>query len=415
MTLIGFNAKKKKLPDTPGVYFFLGARKKILYIGKAASLRSRVRSYFSKDLRKTRGSHIVRMVEKARGLNFKKTDSVLEALILEAYLIKSHKPPFNTDEKDDKSFNYAVITKERYPRVLLARGKEVNERFPRAGRRSVFGPFPHGGQLKEGLKLIRKIFPYRDTCIPLEVSGKEKRPCFNRQIGLCPGVCTGEVSVSDYARAIRHIETLFQGRKPSLLKNLEREMKTYAAREAFEMAGQRRRQIAALKHIQDVSLIKNEFRASVRDGQGFRIEAYDVAHLGGGSMVGVMTVVEGGTPRVSEYRKFKIRSVSRSNDTAALQEILSRRFGHDEWTSPRLIVVDGGAAQLNAAQKILKTYGIGIPIVSVVKDERHRPRNILGERVSREGREKDILLANAEAHRFAIRYHRDIQRRRLLM
>ena len=132
-------------------------------------------------------------------------------------------------------------------------------------------------------------------------------------------------------------------------------------------------------------------------------------------MVGVMTVVEGGTPRVSEYRKFKIRSVSRSNDTAALQEILSRRFGHDEWTSPRLIVVDGGAAQLNAAQKILKTYGIGIPIVSVVKDERHRPRNILGERVSREGREKDILLANAEAHRFAIRYHRDIQRRRLLM
>lgn len=408
MQLVDFNKKKKKLPDAPGVYFFLGPRKKILYIGKAALLRSRVRSYFSPDLPQTRGAQIVRMVEKARSLDFRQTDSVLEALLLEANLIRTYKPRYNTDEKDDKSFNHVVITREESPRVLLVRGKELDERFPSTARRSCFGPFPHGGQLKEALRLIRKILPYRDACAP--GTGK---PCFNRQIGLCPGTCTGELTPKEYRRTIRHIELLFGGKKKSLVQLLEREMKVYAKKEEFEQAAKRRRQIGALKHVQDVSLIKDEHRA-FRGPRSYRIEAYDVAHLGGSAMVGVMTVVENGETKRSEYRTFRVRSVSRSNDTAALQEILSRRLGHDDWPMPRLIVVDGAVAQVHIAGKTLAKYGIGIPVVGVVKDARHRPKAILGPRESKEGREKEILVANAEAHRFAIRYHRMIQNRKSL-
>jgi excinuclease ABC subunit C len=408
--------KKKKLPDVPGVYFFLGRGRKILYIGKAASLRSRVRSYFSKDLGQTRGAQIVRMVDKARTVDFRQTDSVLEALILEANLIKAHKPRYNTDEKDDKSFNYVVITKEKYPRIILVRGKELEDKFPSRARRSLFGPFPHGMQLKEALKLIRKIFPFHDTCIAgedMEALGKKSRPCFNRQIGLCPGVCTGEISSKEYLRTIRHLELLFQGKKKSLLKTLEREMRAHAKEQEFELAAKRRREIRALQHVEDVSLIKDEYRTH-RGGEGYRIEAYDVAHLGGSAMVGVMTVVEGSEAKKAAYRKFRIRSVSRSNDTAALAEILTRRLAHDEWRMPNLIVVDGASAQINMTERTLEKYGVKIPIVGVVKDEKHRPKDIRGAQEVIQGREREILLANGEAHRFAIGWHRQRSRRGLL-
>ena len=339
MQLADFKKRKKPLPDAPGVYFFLGPRKKILYIGKAASLRSRVRSYFSPDLMETRGPQIVRMVERARSTDFRTTDSVLEALLLEANLIRTHKPRYNTDEKDGKSFNHVVITDELYPRIMLVRGKELEEKFPPKTRKSCFGPFPHGGQLKEALRLIRKVFPYRDRCVP-----GARKPCFNRQLGLCPGVCTGEATPKEYRRTIRHIELLFRGRKKSLIELLTREMRAHAKRQEFEQAAERRRELGVLKHIQDVSLIKDEHRA-YGGTRGYRIEAYDVAHLGGHAMVGVMTVVEEGRAQRSEYRKFRIRSVSRSNDTAALAEILSRRLGHDEWPMPRLL---GGCWGLGA-------------------------------------------------------------------
>lgn len=410
MTLEQF--QKKKLPDGPGVYFFLGPKKKILYIGKATSLRSRVRSYFAADLIDTRGVRIVKMVKDAVGIEYKTTDSVLEALILEANLIKAHKPRFNVDEKDDKSFNYVVITKELFPRVLLVRGKELDVTFPAKARLKLFGPFPYGLQLREALRLIRRIFPYRDTCLPApeqEKEGKWPKACFNHQIGLCPGVCSGDITVREYRRTIRHLILFFEGKKKTLLRELEREMKAYAKEEKFEEAAERRKQIFALTHIQDVSLIKEEFR-NPDGGRSFRLEAYDVAHLMGGNMVGVMTVVEDGVAQKSEYRKFKIKTVHKSNDPAALREILSRRLGHDEWPMPKVIVVDGSTAQINAAENLLAEVGARIPVVGVVKDEKHRPKQIRGDRELITRREKDILLANSEAHRFAISYHRKKRR-----
>jgi excinuclease ABC subunit C len=424
MTLEEFNKKlKKKMPDTPGVYYFLGPRKparpnmpghsggEVLYIGKATSLRDRVRSYFSSDLIVTRGPLLVEMLSLSKTVEWRGTDSVLEALILEANLIRSHQPQYNTLLKDDKSFNYVVITKEDYPRVLVMRGKDLLA--DEEDYKYVFGPFPHGLQLREAMKLVRKIFPYRDTCTPAEEMismGKRPKSCFNHHIGLCPGVCTGEISKEEYRRLIRHLALFFQGKKKELIKILEREMKAAAKEEEFEEAARLRSQVFALGHIQDVSLIKDEYRKPKMTLGVTRIEAYDNAHLRGGAFVGVMTVVEDGIAQKNDYRKFKIRTANPGDDIGALKEVLTRRLGHDEWPLPRLIVVDGSTAQINAAQKVFEDHSMTIPVVGVVKDEKHRPRDIRGDRTLIDGRERDILLANAEAHRFAIGYHRKTSR-----
>ncbi|MEL6803621.1 MAG: excinuclease ABC subunit C, partial [Bacteroidota bacterium] len=149
--------------------------------------------------------------------------------------------------------------------------------------------------------------------------------------------------------------------------------------------------------------------------QNARIEAYDVAHHGGKNMVGVMTVVEGLQPTKSEYRKFKIESVSGSNDPAALKEVLERRLRHPEWPYPQIIVVDGSTAQKNAAEYVLKKAGCMIPVVGVVKDEQHKPKRLIGSKKLLAMYEDAILLANAEAHRFAITYHRNESRKRNLV
>jgi excinuclease ABC subunit C len=417
MNIEQFNKRKNKLPDEPGVYFFLGKNKKLLYIGKATSLRDRVRSYFAKDLMDTRGPLLVEMLDKAASIDFRQTDSVLEALLLEASLIRTHRPYYNTDLKDDKSFNHVVITKEDYPRVLVIRGKNLEAECPPEKRAHTFGPFPHGMQLQQAMKLVRKIFPYRVKCAPCEESKKQGRackPCFDASIGLCPGVCSGEVEKAEYRRTVRHIALLFQGRKKQLVASMERQMRAAAKEERFEEAARLREQLFGLTHIQDVSLIKDEYRGHGSAAQASRIEAYDIAHLAGSGHVGVMTVVEGGLANKMEYRKFNIKEAKGGDDPGSLKEVLSRRLGHDEWPMPKLIVVDGHKAQMNAAERVLAQYGIQIPVVGVVKDEKHRPRSIAGDRDAIRDRERDILLANAEAHRFAISFNRKKMRKKLL-
>lgn len=421
------NIKKIKLPDTPGVYFFRSG-KKILYIGKATSFRDRVRSYFANDLLHTRGKHIVDMVTLAKTVRCIPTDSVLDAIILEASLIKKHQPPYNTKEKDDKSWNYVVITDEEYPRVLVVRERNIFGRLSTTDYKlkTVFGPFPQGTNLKEALKIVRKIFPFRDLCTPCPHDGFTKpfmrgfvnpscKPCFNRQIGLCPGVCTGEIGAKEYAERIREIVLFFSGRKAMLYRHLERTMHTHAKALEFEAAGECKRMIFALRHIKDVTLINEEVRSHSQKISGarskpFRIEAYDIAHISGVYTVGVMTVVLDGHAKKSDYRKFKIRiAAERPDDTLHLEEVLTRRLGHKEWVTPDLIVVDGGVAQKRRAEKTLKGLGISVPVVSVVKDERHKPRVILGNKELALSYERGILIANGEAHRFAVAYHRQLR------
>lgn len=390
-----------KLPDAPGIYLFK-EKGKILYVGMATILRDRVRSYFSKDLDETRGPGIVKMVELADRVDFVKTDSVLEAIILEANEIKKHQPPYNVREKDDKSFNHVIITREDFPRILLARGKQLKEDEElKKTVRYEFGPYPNPGALREALKIIRRIFPFRDKCKP--DSGK---PCFNAQIGLCPGVCSGATNKNEYKKTVDNIRLFFAGKKKTLVSNLKKEMSRAAKAQEFEEARVARDKIFALEHIRDVALIKDRgYRPHAGD---VRIEAYDIAHLSGKDTVGVMTVVTNGQADKTAYRKFKIKGemAEVANDIANLKEVIERRLGHPEWSRPNLIVVDGGKAQLNQITKLLEKLNVKIEVTAVVKDEFHKAREILGNKDTINKFEREIILANSESHRFAIKYHR---------
>lgn len=413
---------KCNLPDVPGVYLFKQGRK-VLYVGKATSLRDRVRSYFDDDLIATRGPRVVDMVTKADRIAHETTPTVLEALVREAALIKKHMPRANVEGKDDKTFLYAVITQEEIPRVLVLRGKDIDFKNHRSqgnpqgdALRAIYGPFPSGAQLREGLRLIRRIFPFFDTSKPVGTKSKQQAAKieFNTQIKQYPRI----FNAKEYRRTIRHIMLFLDGRGKELRVTLEREMRSAAKEERFEDAATARRELFALNHIQDVSLIKDENQISLSiDGRskiGIRIEGYDIAHLSGTNAIGVMTVLVDSVPSKKEYRTFRIRGVKKNDDIASLKEILSRRLGHPEWTFPNVIVVDGGKTHKKAAERVLVEAGISISVAAVVKDERHRPREVIGAR--RAGvSEADAVLANSEAHRFSLARHRAARSRNLRM
>ncbi len=390
------------LPDAPGVYFFRDEEGNILYIGKATSLKDRVRSYFNPDLMETRGLRLVSMVTLAKTVTYQETESVLEALLLESKFIKEHNPIYNAKEKDNKSFTCVVITKEEYPRVLVMRIRDYEKRFSKKDTAAIYGPFASLPQLRLAMKIIRKMFPYRDTC---ELNSS--RPCFNAQLHLCPGVCIGQVTVTEYKKNIMNIRKLFEGRMSEIKVSLEKDMKEYAKRQLFEKAAAARNTLFALDHIKDISLIKEDEILSFKDNN-FRIEAYDVAHISGTSRVGVMVVNEGRQMIKNEYRKFKLEEFV-NDDYGGLRQILVRRLAHKEWRYPDLIVIDGGLPHKHVAEKVLAERGLLIPCVAVVKDERHRPKDILGDKVHVDYHKKDILLVNHEAHRFAIGYHKTLR------
>jgi excinuclease ABC subunit C len=207
MTLLDF--KKLTIPTSPGVYFFEDANGHVLYVGKATSLRDRIRSYFASDVIKTRGPHIVDMVFKATSVSWEECTNVLEALILEASEIKKRKPYYNTKEKDDKSFNCVVITKEEFPRVLLVRQRDVvyKKTKPEIAKikneiifiDSMYGPFPSATLIKEGLRIVRRIFPFRDR-----VSIQKDKEVFYRQLGLTPDITTANAR-KQYKETIHQI------------------------------------------------------------------------------------------------------------------------------------------------------------------------------------------------------------------
>ncbi len=389
---------KLNIPDVSGVYFFKKG-KNILYIGKATSLKDRVRSYFQKDMSVVRSPLIAKMVEESDSIDWQETPSALEALILEANLIKKYQPVYNSKEKDNKSFNHVLITKEEFPRVLLVRGHDLlNDKVSLSGISIAhdFGPFPHGKSLKEALKILRKIFPFRDG-----KSHKSSNSNFYTQIGLLPDTSLKNAS-GLYKKNIKNLVLFFQGKNKKLIRSLEKDMFLSAKREEFEDAQRIKKQIFALQHIKDVSLVDDSFVYHDKKDDKYRIEAYDVAHTQGRSVVGVMAVVQNGLPLPHEYRKFIIKDSPGINDTKALREIVERRLTHPEWKYPRLIVADGGKAQKNAIERVLRESGVEIPVVAVTKDAKHRAKMILGVTV----KEKEVLLANIEAHRFAINFHR---------
>lgn len=390
--------KSKKFPNKPGIYWFSKNGKRI-YVGKAASLRKRISSYFrSKDPR------INIMVSEADNISFKKTNSVLEAVILEANAIKKYLPKYNIKEKDNRSFVYLVVPKEDFPKPFIARGREV-EKY--ATGSNIFGPYQGFQILKTALRLIRKIFPYSvcksNSGLP---AGRQGHPCFDYQIGLCPGICIGAISKKDYQKNIKNLLLFFRGDHKQLIKKLKKENPE---------------KIFALQHVNDVALIGNSGIENLKFKIGNstqRIEGYDISHFGGNEPVGAMAVFVNGFPDSSEYRLFKIKNTKNTfDDLAMLEEILERRFNHSEWPKPDIVLIDGGKNQVFRAKKVLLKRNIFIPIVGITKILGHSGRAAEGDRLIFENIKPSVrkLMITSrllfqqvrnETHRFAISFQR---------
>ncbi|MBU6427314.1 GIY-YIG nuclease family protein [Patescibacteria group bacterium] len=394
--------KKRNMPDEPGIYIFKDSKNRPLYIGRATSLKNRVRSYFSNDLIETRGHRIADMVVKAKSIGWKQTDSILEAVILESRLIKKYQPRYNVEERDDKSSNYVVVTDEAWPRVFLARARDFEQgtkdgTLPYAVKKN-FGPFAYSGIIIEAMKILRRMFPFRD-----KKAHDFRHESFYTAIGKSPeGV--DEIARKKYLRTIDDLVTFFEGGKKKLRGSLNKQMEEYAASMEFEEADRIKKLLYAVDHINDTALLKRQDKVLGK----FRIEAYDIAHLSGMKTVGAMAVSIDSGPAKSEYRRFKISRDS-NDDLANLAELLNRRLNHPEWPYPDLMVVDGNEMHVKVAEHALKSRHISIPITAVVKDAKHRASRIIGDKEI-VGKFRDLIIAtNAEAHRFALKYHRNLR------
>ena len=250
-------------------------------------------------------------------------------------------------------------------------------------------------------------------------------PCFDYQIGLCPGTCIGAISKKDYLKNIRNIKLFFGGGKEQIIKNLEREMKAASRALDFERAGELKRQLFALQHIQDVALIKEDpvsplirlspgRRPSLsllrrNAGLGTRIEGYDISNISGTSAVGSMVVFSNNEPDKKEYRKFKIKTVLQPDDFGMLREVLERRLKND-WPLPDLFLIDGGQGQVSSVRGILDKAGIKIPIVGIVKGPERKRNDIVGK-IPKFTDLQTLIKVRDEAHRFAITYRKKVRSR----
>lgn len=392
--------KRHVPPDEPGVYTFRDYKKRPLYIGRATSLKDRLKSYFSNDLIDTRGPRIVDMVTKAKNADWQVTASVLEAVILESVLIKRYQPFYNVDERDDKSSLYVVITDDLWPRVFVVRARDLEQGLKDGSLPykiiGSFGPFLQSGLIQEALKILRKLFPFKDR-----KSLDPRHDEFYRSLGRSPDQ-GDDIARRRYLRTIKYLTLFFEGNQKRLREQLEHDMSGCAKEMQFEEAGRIKRLLYALDHVNDIALIKYN---GGKTKKMFRMEAYDIAHLSGTNVVGTMVASVDGDYAKSEYRKFRI-SKQVNDDIAGLVEVLSRRLNHPEWPYPDLIIVDGGETHLNHAEGVLKARRIAIPVVAVTKDDRHKASKVIGNPALVDELKKEIISLNAECHRFAIAYHR---------
>lgn len=434
--------KNKDLPDSPGVYFYYDREKMLLYIGKATSLKKRVGSYFTK----AHNMRIAELVSRITRIDYTETPTVIEALVLEANQIKVHQPPYNVAQRDDKSFAYLVITNDEYPRPEILRGLQLEhlgvEPFSRKLSKrarehfiAIYGPYLSARSLRTALDLVRRSIPW-STCLPPSATGST-RPCFDAQIGRCPGVCSGAITPEEYRKTIRQLMYFFSGKKQRVLRELTREMRRAAADQRFEDAAALRERVFALEHIRDIALITREdeereerayqlspLRPGFIDPLG-RIEAYDIAHISGTSNVGSMVVFVDGKPDKNEYRKFRIRTIDGANDVGAMSEVIRRRLWRAKnnphtWPLPEVFVIDGGEAQMAAVRAVMDEVDVHVPMIGIAKGfDRKQDRLVFDESDTNLQRlassSKDILAAaRDEAHRFAGVYHRVLRSRRSL-
>jgi excinuclease ABC subunit C len=401
--------KNGELPPSPGVYFMRDAAGKLLYIGKATSLRSRVGSYFVRPA----DERIAQMVTKIRRIDYEQTPTAIEALMLESKLIRKHQPPYNVMVKDDKSFIHLAFTAEPFPQPVLIRGYELAHMSKKQFLK-VYGPFGSAATVRAALDALRKSFPWT-TCKP-----GRKRPCFYRHLGLCPGVCTGEITSAQYKKIIRGLMRFFDGGRATVANEMRRDMRKASKEQRFEDAAELRNRLFALEHVRDVSVIKSEDKHLDEFINVFgRIEGYDISNISGQDAVGSMAVMADGEPKKSEYRIFGIKDVHGPNDVAMMTETLMRRFARSvnptdgkKWPLPDLVLIDGGLGQMNAARKVLNHYHLKIPIIGIAKGPDRKQDELIYDKndyeLARLVRAFKPLLQRCrdEAHRFAVSWHR---------
>lgn len=408
--------KLKELPKNPGVYIYRNDKDKIIYVGKAVNLKNRVLSYFrNKD-------HDVKteaLVANIFDLEWIVTESEIEALILEAELIKRYKPRYNIDWKDDKNYCYIKITHEDYPRVFVVH-QIIDDKA------NYIGPFVDSKAVRLALKTLRRVFPYCTCSLPSD------KVCLYYHLKLCPGHGPKYISPKDYKKNIDGLIDYIHGDKERVKTQLKKQMADLAKMHQYEKAAEIRDRIAALTKIkfQNIFEESDEIKADkalsgLQTALGLigipeRIECYDISNISGKLAVGSMVVFKHGLPAKNDYRRFEIKTVKQIDDFAMHKEVQTRRFNNlnskDESFSkiPDLIVIDGGKGQLSAAMEIIKPLRIRTKVIGLAK----RLEEVFyfeGEEFKSitlpENSESKFLLQRIrdEAHRFAITYHRNLR------
>jgi len=436
-------SKINKLPETSGVYFFKDKEGKVIYVGKANSLKNRVSSYFIHSSQQS--PKISKMVKEIVNIEYIPTSSEIEALILESKMIKNNSPYYNTQSKDDKSYPYIKITLERdFPQILFYR--KINRKI-KEDNNLYFGPFVDTNATRVVIKLLRQVFKIRG-CRKKDLN--KTKICLDYQIGLCSAPCADMISKIEYRKRIKEICLFLAGKQKRLFNGLYREMNKASHNLNYEKAAKIRDRIKSIEAIlkgQEINLHrksnKNDYllkkieeveNDKIKRGRNAvidlkdklnliklpeRIEAFDISNIQGKLSVGSLVVFEKGQPKKEDYRRFRIKKIKGIDDCAMLQEITERRYKKlvaEGKKLPDLVLVDGGRGQLSAVQKVVSDLNLKLSIISIAKKEEEifKPEVYKPIRLP-DNSEAFFLLQRIrdEAHRFAVTYHRRIRSKEL--
>ncbi|MBX3449193.1 MAG: excinuclease ABC subunit UvrC [Planctomycetaceae bacterium] len=424
--------KAGDFPTGPGVYLMKDALERVIYVGKAVNLRSRASSYFTRLALEERRT--CDLVQQIADIDCIECASEVDALLLEARLIKDIQPRFNSDLKDDKTFPYLQITvREEFPRVEITRK-------PRTRGVKLYGPFTSAKKLRGAVNVLQQIFRFRNCALDID-SSEERwrwfRPCLLASISQCTAPCNLRISRDDYRRDIRRLILFLDGKRDRLFRSLQREMEAAAKDLKFEKAARIRDQLKALDGINLMGNLEDHaqpevFQVDPRKGlRGLqkiftlpelprRIEGMDIAHLQGGETVASLVQFIDGLPFKHGYKRYKIRTVDGVDDFASMREVVSRRFRRLQQEGeafPDILLIDGGKGQLNAAVAALESIGLspGRPFVlSLAKREEEVfvPGQSEPHVLSRHSFALRLLqYVRDEAHRFAQAYHHLLRRK----
>jgi len=424
--------KVKQFPPAPGVYLMKDAQGRVLYVGKAKNLRNRAGHYFTKAaLEDPRTSDLVKLIA---DIDFVPAETEVDALLLEARLVKDIQPRFNVELKDDKTFPYLQIRiREDFPRVEFTR-------TPRRRGVKLYGPFTSAKSLRHAIQVLQRLFKFR-TCT-LDIAADDPRwrwfrPCLLHSIGQCTAPCNFRVTKEEYRKQIRALRFVLEGKKAKLLGEMKREMEEASAALHFEKAARMRDEMQALEKLGQRGEVDKDVQPEVfpidpkKGLAGLRkvlglamaprtIEGVDIAHLGGKDTVASLVNFIDGLPFKPNYRRYRIKSVEGVDDFASIREVVTRRFRRkvrEEEVFPDILLIDGGKGQLNAALEAFGFLGREPPcLISLAKreEEIYRPGNAAPLKLSRHSAALRLLqYVRDEAHRFAQHYHHLLRRKKL--